>query len=263
MLIDIVSDLHLNDVNSLSKDFYTANAPVLAIVGDVCEERELMSMLPVFKRMSETWDRVLYVLGNHEYYNGFMDSTPEYFRNTLSRFDNIHVLDNDAVSIDGVSFVGTTLWSDMDKNNPITKQRCQRGINDYYVIHPSMKNLSFRSKAITPDDTVTLFNKSVAFIDEMLWLFTQAKKMVVLTHHAPSYQSIAPNFRTSPFNGAFASDLERIMIDNPKIKLWVHGHCHTDMEYMVDQCRVVCHPKGYYGENYSHSHDYIPLTVEI
>lgn len=263
MLIDIVSDIHLRTPYDLGDHFYTANAPVLAVLGDVCEADQFEKMMPVFKRMNRTWERVLYVLGNHEFYKGCLDSTPDRIRDVLSRYKNIHVLDNDAVTLGDTTFIGTTLWSDMDRNNPITKQVCKTGISDYYYIFPSQKEMSFHSLAIKPDDTVNLFNINTAFIDEMLWLFTQSKKIAMLTHHAPSYQSIVPRFKTSPYNGAFASNLEHIMVDNEKIKLWAHGHCHSELEYSVNQCKVVCHPKGYIGEIYGHSHDYIPLTVEI
>lgn len=263
MFIDIASDIHLGQVSDLGEQFFTANSPTLALLGDVCEVGQIKKLLPVFKRMSKTWERVLYVLGNHEYYQGCLDSTPEYIMEELSQFSNIHLLDNDAITIDEVTLIGTTLWSDMDRNSPMTKQVCKTGIADYFYIFPSLKDMSFRSTAIKPDDTVSLFNINTTFIDEMLYQFTQSKKIAILTHHAPSYQSITPKYKTSPYNGAFASNLEHIMVDNDRVKLWAHGHCHSNINYSVNQCRVVCHPKGYLGEIYSHSHDYIPMTVEI
>jgi hypothetical protein len=263
MLIDIASDIHLSLVSDLGDPFFTANAPFLALLGDVCEVRQIRKMLPVFKRMSERWEKVFYVLGNHEYYQGCLDTTVDYIREEMKPFRNIHVLSNDAISIDEVTFIGTTLWSDMDRNNPMTKEACKVGISDYYFIFPTLKDLSFRSRAIRPDDTVRLFNINTSYIDQMLRLFNETKTIVILTHHAPSYQSIMPRFKTSPLTGAFASNLEHIMVDNDQIKLWAHGHCHSDFDYNVEQCRVVCHPKGYLGELYRHPHEYIPMTVEI
>jgi hypothetical protein len=263
MLIDIVSDMHLRDLTDLGDQFYTANAPVLAVLGDMCEVRQIKKMLPIFKRMSDSWERVLFILGNHEFYYGCLDSTPDYIREELSRYKNIHVLDNDAVAIEDVTFIGTTLWSDMHRNDPMTKLECKRGISDYFYIFPSLKGVLSRGRAISPDDTVSLFNINTVFINEMLRVFGDSEKIALLTHHAPSYQSIAPYYKTSIFNGAFASNLEHIMVDNTKIKLWAHGHCHSDFDYNVEQCRVVCHPKGYVGEMYSRSREYVPLTVEI
>lgn len=261
MLIDIASDLHLARIYDLGDSFYTAEAPVLALVGDVCEVRQLRKMMPVFRRMSETWETVLYILGNHEFYYSCLDSTSDYIKEELSCCNNIHVLDNESITLDDVTIVGSTLWSDMDRNNPLTKQNCKTGISDYFFIAHSLKDGTFRSRSILPDDTVSLFNKNTDFIEQEVK--KTSGKMIILTHHAPSYQSISPQFKTSTLNGAFASNLEHIMVDNPNVKLWVHGHCHSDNDYMVNQCRVISRPKGYYGELYGHSHDYVPLTVEI
>jgi predicted phosphohydrolase len=262
MLIDMASDIHLSYFTDLGKDFYVANAPVLALLGDVCQANQIKRMHPVFRRISETWDKVFYVLGNHEFYESHLDSTVNQVKDALSRYKNIVVMDNESAIIEDVTFIGTTLWSDMDRNNPITKIECQRSISDYFYIFPALNEFSFRSKAIVPDETVRLFNLNTDYLTDELKNST-SEKIVILSHHAPSYQSIVERYRTSPCNGAFASNAEYIMIDNPQVKLWLHGHCHSEIAYNVRQCQVFCHPKGYYGELFGHTHDYVPLTIEI
>lgn len=263
MLIDVVSDLHLRSPNDLNDEFYTASAPVLALLGDVCEMHQLETMLPVFERISGTWKKVLYVLGNHEFYNGFLDNAVSHYRSVLSGFKNIHILDNDAVSIRGIAFIGSTLWSDMDRNSPITKNLCRTGISDYRLIYPSLETLARNRHPITPDHTVHLFSLNIKFLEDMLTLFSESKKIVMLTHHAPSYQSVIQKFRTNMLNGAFVSNLDHIMLNDSRIKLWLHGHCHSNIDYMVEQCRVVCHPKGYGRELYEMPQGYRPLTVKV
>jgi hypothetical protein len=48
-------------------------------------------------------------------------------------------------------------------------------------------------------------------------------------------------------NGGYASDLYDFIADRPQIKLWTHGHTHTPFDYMIDQTRIVCNPRGYEG----------------
>ena len=67
---------------------------------------------------------------------------------------------------------------------------------------------------------------------------------VVISHHAPSPRSIAPQYEGNKLNPAFISDLET-MIANNSIALWIHGHTHTAFDYRIGGTRVVCNPRGY------------------
>ena len=72
------------------------------------------------------------------------------------------------------------------------------------------------------------------------------KKVVVVTHHLPSFQSIPERFRGESLNGAYASELfEDIMETQPDI--WCHGHTHGSSDYMIGNTRILCNPRGYHG----------------
>jgi hypothetical protein len=74
------------------------------------------------------------------------------------------------------------------------------------------------------------------------------KPLVVCTHHAPTYQSVADEYKSQrEMNGGYASDLSEFILDNENIKFWTHGHMHDPSDYMVGQCRVLCNPRGYKG----------------
>jgi hypothetical protein len=74
------------------------------------------------------------------------------------------------------------------------------------------------------------------------------KKVVVVGHHSPSYQSVHPMYASEYLmNGAYHSDLSEIMLDNTNIKLWTHGHTHHPFDYIIGETRVVCNPRGYDG----------------
>ena len=48
-------------------------------------------------------------------------------------------------------------------------------------------------------------------------------------------------------NGGYASDLSDLILDNPQIKFWTHGHIHTQFDYMIGTTRILCNPRGYAG----------------
>ena len=68
---------------------------------------------------------------------------------------------------------------------------------------------------------------------------------VVITHFAPHPLSIAPFYANHPANPSFVLDLEEMM---GRAALWIHGHTHTRFDYRVRGTRVVCNPRGYPGE---------------
>jgi Icc-related predicted phosphoesterase len=81
------------------------------------------------------------------------------------------------------------------------------------------------------------------------WLEDQAlslkgQKLVVVTHHAPSRESIPPAFDGDPCNPAFASDLSRFIVES-EARLWVHGHIHFSCDYPLGKTRVLANPRGY------------------
>ena len=68
-------------------------------------------------------------------------------------------------------------------------------------------------------------------------------KVIVMTHHAPSYQSVAGQYRGDLLNAAYANRLDALV---EKVDLWVHGHTHHSFDYRIGKGRVVCNPRGYY-----------------
>jgi hypothetical protein len=99
---------------------------------------------------------------------------------------------------------------------------------------------------MNPDDTLKFHKKSKQFLLDTLPMFKN-QNVWVLTHHAPSYQSIHPKYRTEKINGSYASDLEDLIFDNPQVKYFSHGHTHESMNYFIGECRVICNPRGYYN----------------
>lgn len=262
MNFEIASDIHVRYFGDLGEVFFQPKSPVLVILGDLCEFGQIIPCFRIFERMAETWDHVLYVLGNHEFYGATLsDRAVNHIKRVLDPIKNLTVLEKDTILIQDTYFIGCTLWSSMQNNNPVVANACHAAISDYMFI--SVSDYRGMTRRLVPDDTVKYFNKSLKFIKKALKNANPSHQAVVLTHHAPTYLSVSDKFRGSIYNGAFVSDLGNFIVDNPQIRIWAHGHVHSDHDYKVADTRVVCHPLGYNRELYCDSHTYTPMLIEV
>ena len=151
------------------------------------------------------------------------------------------------VTIDGVVFIGATLWTDCNRGNPLTIQVLKHGMNDYRAIthHITVPYDNYRK--LDPRDTCEDHARAKEYIKTICEL-NRDKKVVVCTHHAPSFRSVHPHYASeTDMNGGYASDLSEFIMDHENILFWTHGHMHDPSDYMIGQCRVICNPRGYVG----------------
>jgi Icc-related predicted phosphoesterase len=235
MRIHILSDLHLE-----SAPFQPLNvaADVIVLAGDI------HTGMNGFKWIRETFPTqpVIYVLGNHEFYGQKIPKLTEEIK-AVAAGSNVNVLENDRVEIGDVVFLGSTLWTDFRLNGDVVlaEATAQTSMTDFRRIRLTPSYRRFR-----PADAWQFHMQSLK------WLVTQAEEarkqtVVVVTHHAPSPQSIAPSFRDDPLNPAFASNLEAFMKESG-VALWIHGHIHHRSDYTIGSTRVIANPRGYPGE---------------
>lgn len=254
MLIQ-VSDLHLE----FHPDFRirnTENVPWLNLGGDICvaeyftrgqnsPKREITKQwLEFFEIASKEFDHITYILGNHEHYHGIFTETANILREALAHLPNIHILNNEWIALpNGYHAFGATLWTDVNRGDPIADNFMRQGMNDFKLIQCSKTNY----RKFTPSDSKREHHLALMAFDH-----ETHEKSVFLSHHAPSYQSIHEDYRTgrySMLNPAYYSDLEQFILDHPQIKLWTHGHVHSCFDYQIGNTRVVCNPHGYGNEN--------------
>ena len=241
MKIQIVSDIHLEFGHNFHID--NAGADVLILAGDICCARHIDKHIGFFAQCSDKFKSIIYIMGNHEHYKHTFNDTASVIRKALSRFDNIHLLDNQVLTIDGLKFIGATLWTDMNANCPLTKNKLMFGMNDFRLI--KYKNRRDDYMKFGPGHAYAEHQISKAFIESQI-LFDDAPHVIV-THHAPSFRSIHPRYANDThMNGGYASNMEDLMTQN--VKLWIHGHTHTPFDYMVNDTRVLCNPMGYPNE---------------
>jgi Icc-related predicted phosphoesterase len=274
MKIQIVSDLHLEfqappplsnagaDVLVLGGDifmaeyFYRNPRNAISIDGDVSNLSDVISKNNIgyanevrdwrnfLQHVSDNWNTVIYLMGNHEHYKGRWDRTETIMREELSHYPNIHLLEKSSVTIDGVRFLGGSLWTDMNNRDPLTMLSARDMMNDYRAINDFTRGAYSKLHANT---TVECHEQTRDYFKHML---TEDKiKTVICTHHTPSRQSLHPKYAGQfQMNGCFVNNLDDIMVDNDHLVLWTHGHVHDPWDYKINNCRVVCNPHGYPGE---------------
>ena len=254
MKVALCSDLHLEFADIDLKN--TDNADVLILSGDICVVKELpfadsdsgFRFRQFFKRCASEFPHVIYVMGNHEHYHGDYQTSSNIIRDEVSKYDNFYFLDKQSKEIGDVVFIGGTLWTDMNKEDPITLWDISRMMNDFRIVKNSVRKVGTSDRAATfsPDDSVIDHKEMLNYIDTTMKDLPPWKTVVVVGHHAPSKQSTKPQYQDDyHMNGGYSSDLESFIVERPQIKLWTHGHTHDPFDYMVGSTRVVCNPRGY------------------
>jgi len=250
MKIAVTSDLHLEFGDIFFKNDQSAD--VLILGGDICVAKRLTpEVKDFFQRVSWEFPETIYIMGNHEHYNGDYAQSGELILNMLNSLNirNIHLLDCSTLQIGNFTFIGGTLWTDFNRRDPVTLHAAETMMNDYRGVkntndHNSWKFLPIHSLKEHND----MVNYIKLVLDTRRVNNNHAHNVVVVGHHAPSFQSIAEQYqRDTIMNGCFASDLSELILDYPEIVLWTHGHMHDDFDYTIGTTRVVCNPRGYYG----------------
>ena len=266
MKLRIMSDLHLEFLRDLST-FEIPALPddkdtVLILAGDVHLAKYLYK---VFEMFADRFKAIVFVYGNHEFYKGNMPSIPLKVEESIAHLPNVYVLDAETVEIDGVHFVGATLWTSMNNFDHTLMWIAGSEMNDYSQIRTGPPNEPWKRK-LRPVETTSLFIQHRDYMFKTITELTEAGKTVVaVSHHLPSFKCITPGYRADKLNGAYASELWE-WVDDAKPVLWVHGHTHTSNNFMLtDHTLCICNPRGYdTGNSEDLNSDFdIMLTVEV
>ena len=284
MRIAVTSDLHLEfgDINIQNTD----NADVLILGGDIMlaqdlhdhpESNQLLTgaMLETLgsrqknavrfreflSRASFQFPHVIYIAGNHEFYHGKWPIGLQYLRDECAKFPNVYFMENDCKTIGDITFIGSTLWTDMNKGDPLTLHAISDMMNDFRIIRNS--DLGFTN--LRPAHVAQAHTKSVGYIRSVI-AEQHDKKFVVVGHMSPSRLSTHPKYANDHLmNGGYSSSLDEFILDRPQVKLWTHGHTHEEFDYMIGSTRIVCHPRGYvnYERGSQEEDPYFPKVVEV
>lgn len=254
-----ISDIHLefeiydnnggrkypNEYFSLPKRKTDAET-ILLLLGDIGVINRKHTLYPFLEQCSNQYLHVFYVPGNHEYYGGSLANGIKKIKENIKLLSlpNVTVLNNEAVTMFGRRFIGSTLWTDFNKKNHTDIMSAYFGMTDYKVIRTGTLTDPYL-KTLSPYDVIVEHDNAVEFIkSELKKSIEDDIPSIVLTHHLPSYKSVHPKYDGDSMNCCYASDLDLLIMDYVP-KYWFHGHTHDSMDYMLFNTRVMCNPRGY------------------
>lgn len=235
-----VSDVHSEfyaDATEVFDIIPWTDADYLVLAGDIGNPNE-PAKLQVYKQFltlcKDKYKEIILVPGNHEYYD--CDYNRQSSKNILKKMCNelnIHLLDRESKIIDGIKFIGATLWSLIDK--------------------PSIDSIA--------DFKYDVFDSQVSyvceFVDDFRFIKNELDKtvndtmpVIVVTHHLPSSTLVHSKYRNSTSNSAFCTNiLDRLYLD--KVKYWFCGHTHEYMQSNYGRTTLIVNPVGYPQETRS------------
>ena len=237
MKLQVLSDLHLEAGNRLPR--LAPQAEIVTLAGDLAPfaPRRLEAVARAWRGA-----RILYVPGNHEFYGGEIDQVRAALRRTCARL-GIDLLDRGAVRIDGVRFIGATLWTDFRLDGLAAAPWAMRAASQRMADFTGA--IRCGDSCYSPLESERRHAADRAFIERELSAAEAAgETAVVVTHHAPTPRSIRPWYRGNSLNPAFASDLDRT-IARYAPRFWIHGHMHDSLDERLGDTRVLANPGGY------------------
>ena len=249
MKLRIASDLHLEVHGRQEPERFDLpphrddHESVLVLAGDTDVDKHACRFA---LRYAQRFRAVVQVLGNHEYYKGGSPQRlPEKLRDQLreAQADNAHVLENAAVDIGPCRFIGATLWTDFNGGDEVAMMAARQGMNDFRRIRCGTGAAPYMRR-FQPQHAFALHRASRRFIEHEVNSAREAgQRPVVVSHHAPYLPGGAAQ---SQLGFSYGSDL-RSLIERSRPALWIHGHTHDCVDFVLDRTRIVSNPRGYAG----------------
>lgn len=242
MKIQFASDLHLEMVANAA---WLQSHP-LEVVGDILvlagDTAYLEEGIPnwFLDWASASYQQVLLIPGNHEYYHyGDIAKRGESWQWMLR--ENVGYYYNKVVTIGNTDFILSTMWSHIPE---VDMFQVQRGLNDFYQI-------LCNDNRLTPDDFNAEHERCKQFIMKSV-AESKAKHIVVVTHHVPTLQAVAPQYQGSTLSSAFAVEMGNFIAEN-HIDYWIYGHSHTNIDTVIEKTKIVSNQLGYIAHNEQHN----------
>lgn len=242
-----LSDLHLETHKEIPKIleqyYHVEGKPYLALLGDIGNPHSNI-VFEFIEKLAPKYTKIFYIFGNHEYYcetyqNTYtIDQVKKIFREKLSKFKNVKILDNEIDYIEDYKIIGTTLWTHI-KNEEFIEVR----MNDYGFIYQNNK------KTLRVKNTNELNRINREFIQR-----ESNQKCIVLTHHAPlfsvkgNYYLCDPIYVGEPQEEAFHNDCS--VLFNSNIRYWLFGHTHWTSFFKYKDTIVATNQSGHEYVNF-------------
>jgi len=236
MRLKFESDIHI-EFHSYNPNL--ENIDIYILAGDVAQKTKgMLWAIELLKKNPKLC--IIYVAGNHCYYSSNIQSVDNKLRDLSSLYSRLHFLQNDTVVINGIRFIGSTMWTDFNKSNPIDMNDAQNGMNDYKCIRYHNGESRF-----TPYHSVRLHKEAKEYIFSTLQ--ESEEPCIVITHHKPFCTN--NNYLSSAFEVELRNDLS---YSNKVPIIWHSGHDHKyhdlEFEFPNGSTRFISNPLGYPGE---------------
>jgi predicted MPP superfamily phosphohydrolase len=240
MKILIASDLHLEFTENrawLRENPLGTDADLLILAGDIIPYIYHDLAGEFFDTFSRNFSQIFAIFGNHEFYNGEINTAYPYYNNLLR--NNYRLLNNCRLDYEGYRFIFTTLWSDI----PLARREEVQGImNDFRAIK---KRTIFKElRTLQIEDMINYYQQSLQFLEQEL-AEASDKKVIVVTHHVPVYESLPQSYLDSVLKYPYGNDLTALITSCPQIKAWICGHCHYPDSRYIGNTLLVRNPLGY------------------
>jgi predicted phosphodiesterase len=226
--INYFSDIHI-EFGALNRP--KTNADLVIAAGDIGIKNQGINWLKAINKP------VIYVAGNHEFYNHEYNKTLQMFRDHCAN-SNIYFLERNAVIIDNIRFLGCTLWTNLYAEGKEQAEIISMRLNDF-------KHIYYQETAFNKRNFTLLHKSSLMWLEKKLQEPFDGKT-VVITHHAPLFQSwTEPNHSLKRM--AYCNNLETLIAKHD-ISVWFHGHVHAVNDYIFSETRILSNTRGYKGE---------------
>jgi hypothetical protein len=278
--VSIVSDLHLE-----FSDIELPGGDILVMAGDIfvasrlqgnktdADSRKLRKRFERFARVElGKYEKSIHVNGNHENYHGCIEDSSKIIKDFLCEFaPNAVNLDNESVVIDGVAFLGTTLWANCGAGDPMAELRIGGCMNDFHLIRTREIDMvdscrwGMTSRKFRPADAAKLHQRARRWLGKALAGYRDTgTPCVVVTHHAPSLLAKASDWKHADddMDDAYYSNLHRLIKANPQIKIWASGHTHSSHRQYVGGTLLVSNQRGYFPSE-GLSRDFDPSAADF
>lgn len=237
MKIQYASDLHLEfgeNSKYLKENPLIVSGDILVLAGDIGYlGDDNYSKHPFWDWASKNYSHVYVVPGNHELYKFFDINRLEDGR-LLNIRDNISCHYNDVVHLDDdTDLILTTLWAHIKLEDAYA---VEHGVSDFRRILNGDETLDWVRFNAEYEKCVGFIRNSVAR--------SRGEKIIVATHHVPSFELMSPEFAGSRINGAFTSELKEF-ITGSKINYWIYGHSHRNIDKVIGKTHCVSNQLGY------------------
>ena len=261
-----ISDIHLElcDISSeINFELDEKYDNYLALCGDIgCPfERNYEKFI---YDQSKKFKRVFVITGNHEYYNNIPYQTEGIFSDMVNinyrtmhkienkikqiceKLPNVTFLTNEPFNLDDTLFVGCTLWTEVDENaekymNDYKKIFIDISHNEISVFKGNIDTPCFDQRKIKYMDILQLYGEMKTYLEEQIKK-KDGKQIIVLTHHAPSFQMTRQDTRSI----YYASNCESLFA--PPLKYWISGHTHECKTIEINNVTCLSNCVGYKTE---------------